>query len=57
MDVGRILEFIYFSLFIISMNFPDQFVTDMSKPVLRKRAHWNGSLMIVILLYEEGSFN
>ena len=40
MDAGRFLEFIYFSLFIISVNFPDQLVTDMSKPVLRSRTHW-----------------
>ena len=34
MDAGRFLEFIYFSLFIISVNFPNQLVTDMSKLVL-----------------------
>ena len=40
MDAGRFLEFIYFSLFIILVNFPDQLVTDMSKVVLRRWAHW-----------------
>ena len=30
MDVGKLLGFIYFTLFIISVNFPDQLVTDMS---------------------------
>ena len=36
MDTRRFLEFIYFSLFIISVNFPDQLVTDMSKQVFEK---------------------
>ena len=34
MDDVKFLEFIYFSSFMISMNFPDQLVTDMSEPVL-----------------------
>ena len=56
MDVGRFLEFIYLSLLIISVNFPDQLVTDISKPVLEDELTGNGSLMIVILLHkEEGS--
>ena len=29
------LEFIYFSSFMIGVNFSDQLVTDMSKPVLK----------------------
>ena len=40
MDVGKFLEFIYFSLFTISMNFPYQLVTSKSKPVLKTSAHW-----------------
>ena len=40
MDDGKFMEFIYFSSFMISVNFPDQLVTDMSKPVLKSRAHW-----------------
>ena len=58
MDAGRFLEFIYLSLFMISVNFPDQLVTDMSKPILRVELTGNGSLMIVILLHkEEGSLD
>ena len=40
MDAGRFMEFIYFNSFMISVNFPDQLVTDMSKPVLKSGAHW-----------------
>ena len=40
MDAGRFMEFIYFSLFMISVNFPDQLVIDMSKPVLKSWAYW-----------------
>ena len=36
MKDGRFLEFIYFSLFMISVNFPDRLVTDMSEPVFEK---------------------
>ena len=35
MDAGRFLEFIYFSSFMILVNFPDQLVTDMSELVLK----------------------
>ena len=35
MDYGKFLEFISFSSFMISMNFPNQLVTDMSDPVLK----------------------
>ena len=35
MEFGNFLEFIYFSSFTLSMNFPDQLVTDMSEPVLK----------------------
>ena len=34
------MEFISFSLFMISVNFTDQLVTDMSEPVLKSLAHW-----------------
>ena len=35
MEFGKFLEFIYFSSFTLSENFPDQLVTDMSEPVLK----------------------
>ena len=35
MEFGNFLEFIYFSSFTLSMNFPDQLVTDKSEPVLK----------------------
>ena len=35
MEFGKFLDFIYFSLFTLSVNFPDRLVTDMSKPVLK----------------------
>ena len=38
MEDGKFLEFIYFSLFTISVNFPDQFITYMSEPVLKSLA-------------------
>ena len=42
MDDGKFLEFIYFSLFMISVNFPDQLVTDTSEPVLKSELNGNG---------------
>ena len=43
---------------MILVNFPDQLVIDMSKPVLKIELTGNGSLMIVILLHKvEESFN
>ena len=58
MNAGRFLEFIYFSSFMISVNFPDQLVTDMSELVLKVELTGNGSLIIVILLHkEEENFN
>ena len=39
MDDEKFLEFIYLSSFMISVNFPDQLVTDMSEPVLKSLAH------------------
>ena len=35
MEFGKVLEFIYFSLFILSVNFLDQLITDMSEPILK----------------------
>ena len=35
MDDGKFMEFIYFSLFMISVNFPDHLVTDMNELVLK----------------------
>ena len=35
MEFGKFLEFIYFSSFTFSVNFPDQLVTDISEPVLK----------------------
>ena len=34
-EFGKFLEFMYFSSFTISVNFPDQLVTDISEPVLK----------------------
>ena len=34
MDDEKFLEFIYFSSFMISLNFPNQLVTDLSESVL-----------------------
>ena len=35
MEFGKFMEFIYFSSFTISVNFPDRLVTDMSELVLK----------------------
>ena len=35
MEFGDFLEFIYLSSFTLSLNFPDQLVTDASEPVLK----------------------
>ena len=35
MEFQKFLDFIYFNLFTLSVNFPDQLVTDMSEPVLK----------------------
>ena len=35
MEFGKFMEFIYFSLFTLSVNFLDQLVTDMSEPILK----------------------
>ena len=35
MEFENFLEFIYFSSFTLSVNFPDQLVSDMSEPVLK----------------------
>ena len=47
------MEFIYFNLFTLSMNFPNQLVTDMSELVLKDLAPYgNGLMMIVIFLHK-----
>ena len=51
MEFGNFLDFIYFSSFTLSVNFPDRLVIDMSEPVLKSLApSGNGSMMIVIFL-------
>ena len=35
MEFEKSLDFIYFSSFTLSVNFPDKLVTDMSEPVLK----------------------
>ena len=35
MEFGKFMEIIYFSSFTLLVNFPDQLVIDMSKPVLK----------------------
>ena len=35
MEFGKFMEFIYLSSFTLSVNFPDQLVTDMSGLVLK----------------------
>ena len=46
------MEFIYFSSFAVLVNFLDQLVTDMIKPVLEDLApSGNGSTVMVIFLY------
>ena len=35
MDAGKFMEFIYFSSFMISVNFSDKLVTGKSKQVLK----------------------
>ena len=35
MEFGKFLDFIYFSSFTISVNFPYQLVTEMSEPILK----------------------
>ena len=35
MEFGKFLDFIYFSSLTLSVNFPDQLVTDMSEAILK----------------------
>ena len=35
MEFGKFLDFIYINSFTLSVNFPNQLVTDMSEPVLK----------------------
>ena len=53
MEFVKFMDFIYFSLFTLLVNFPDQLVTDMSEPILKGLApSRNGSMMIVIFLHK-----
>ena len=53
MEFGNFLDLIYLSSFTLSVNFPDQLITDMSEPVLKSRApSENGSMMMVIFLHK-----
>ena len=47
----EISEFIHFSLFAISVNFPNLLVTGICVPILKDQAlAGNGSMLIVIFL-------
>ena len=47
------MEFIYFSLFTISVNFLDQLVIDLCEPVLKDLApSRNESMMVIIFLHK-----
>ena len=35
MEFGKFMDFIYFSSFPVSVNFPDQLVSDTREPVLK----------------------
>ena len=35
MEFEKVMDFIYFSLFTLLVNFPDKLVADMSEPVLK----------------------
>ena len=35
MEFGKFMDFIYFSAFMLSVNFSDQLVIDISEPVLK----------------------
>ena len=53
MEFGKFLDFIFFSSFTLSVNFPNQLVTDMSEPVMKGLAPTrNGSMMIVIFMHK-----
>ena len=45
------MKFIYFNLFAISVNFPDQLVTVICNPVLKDRAPSGNGLMLIIIFY------
>ena len=45
----KILEFIYFSSFTITLNFPYQLVTDMCEPVLKYLASSRNGLMVIVI--------
>ena len=49
MEFGNFLEFIYFSLLAISMNFSDKIVIVICNPVLKVRAPSGNGLVLVII--------
>ena len=51
MEFGKFLEFIYFSLLAISVNFHDQSVTVICNPVLKDGAPSGNGLVLVIIFY------
>ena len=51
MESGNFLEFIYFNLIAISMNFPNQLVTVICNPVLKYQALSNKRLVFVFNFY------
>ena len=51
MEFENFLEFIYFTLLAILVNFPDQLVTVICNPVLKDRAPFGNGLVLVIIFY------
>ena len=49
MEFGNFMEFIYFSLLAISVNFPDQLVNVVCNPVLKDWASSRNGLVLVII--------
>ena len=44
------MDFIYFNLLAISMNFPDKLVTVICNPVLKDQVPSGNGLMLIIIL-------
>ena len=51
MESRNFMEFIYFILLAISVNFPDQLVTVICNPVLKDYVPSRTRLMLVIIFY------
>ena len=45
------MEFIYFSLLAILVNFPDQIIVVIRNPILKDRGPSGNGLMLVIFFY------